>query len=188
VTAPPKDLVRLRAKACEVLARIEDEPSIAMLDHQLYVAVQDEIPKRRPTSDGTFLSSSSNIYRRAQLMAIRRLTDKLDGTDSLWGLIERIRANPAIASRAAVVAEARFRSDGEMASYTDSEFGVRYQSADETPDRLDDLQARLSAHFEDVILCIDRVVVHRDPCGRLPISRLLRSMRRSTAWLPLRTT
>lgn len=126
MTAPPGDIPKLRQNAIEAMARIEQELMIASLNRQLYEEVRSEVVRQHPTSDATFLNSYSGLYARSQMMAIRRLADTDDSTDSLWQLIQRIRSNPSIASRAAVVERVRERSGDDNAADADAEFSLRY--------------------------------------------------------------
>ena len=98
------------------------ELMIAHLNRQLYQEMRDEILKRHPIADATFLNSYAGMYWRSQAMLVRRLADATDGPDSLWNLIGRIRSNPAIASRNTLVDEVRSRSLPEIAedAYADA--------------------------------------------------------------------
>jgi|GEM_PF-4336213 len=102
------------------------------------------------------------------MMVIRRLADKDNKVESLWRLIDRIRSNPTIASRATVVDEVRERSFDDMAHDADHELSRRYDGEDLPPDPLlAELQDSLSRELEAVVKFVDRNVAHRDPRGPL---------------------
>ena len=169
MSAPSSQIPELRRQAIDRLGSIQHELMISFLNRQIYQAVRDEIVARRPTADGTFLNSYSGLYARAQVMVVRRLADDhQDKPDSLWWLIERIKRNPAIASRANLVDHVRGeRPDEEwLETYLTTEFS-RLWGPNEHPetDRLVALQHSLVGELTKVLDFADTNVAHRDPRG-----------------------
>jgi hypothetical protein len=168
MTAGPRQIPQLRAGVLERLAGIERELMIAHLNRQLYQEMRDEILKRHPIADATFLNSYAGMYWRSQAMLVRRLADATDGPDSLWNLIGRIRSNPAIASRNTLVDEVRSRSLPEIAEDAYADRSTEYGGADVPPDRLlAEMQQSLTVELQAVTTWVTRNVAHRDPRGPL---------------------
>ena len=100
-------------------------------------------------------------------MVIRRLADKDENSKSLWRLIQRIRANPSIASREIMNAEVTKRSGVDIAAFMDAQLAQMYLDAESPPDPvLEAMQEELVRDLESVITFVDRNVAHRDPRGR----------------------
>ena len=66
---------------------------------EIWQALRDEIVRVNPTADGGLLASYTQIYAESLMTTIRRITDKDPDSDSLWATWERVRRNPAFASR-----------------------------------------------------------------------------------------
>jgi hypothetical protein len=169
LTAPPGDLARLRLELLAILDEIEHEIMYAYVYKRIYTEMRDEITERRADSDATFLNSYSHLYARGQVMMIRRLADRGDDKPrSLWWVIERIRKNPAIGSRSALLEPIRQKHPDDQFFVTDADrvysqrFGEGNLPSDEP---LAELQARLLDELVKVIEFADRHVAHRDPRG-----------------------
>lgn len=169
LTASPGEVDRLRSELLETLDGIEHEVMYAYVHKQVYTALRDELLVRRPGADATFLNSYSHLYARGQVMMVRRLADRTRGKPlSLWWVIECIRRNPRIASRAALLASVGelYPDDGFFVAEADRMFSQRFGEDEVPPDEmLASLQERLRAEVETVIEFADRHVAHRDPRG-----------------------
>jgi AbiU2 len=82
------------------LAKIEQELYRGHLHQEVWTEVRDEIQRRRPDADATFLVSYSEGYVASQLVRVRRLTDTDRQSHSLASLIQRIAVNPRTITRA----------------------------------------------------------------------------------------
>lgn len=168
MTAPAADLPDLKANILASVAAINQEVTHAYLHRKVYTEVRDEIIARHPQADGTFLNSYSAVYARAQIMAIRRITDKSEKTGSLWQVIQRLRKNPKLASRSAVIEAVREQhpDDEQLLKEVDHYFTAQYGDGEVAADKiLAEMQTRLRSTVAKVIQFADRSVAHRDPCG-----------------------
>lgn len=168
MNAPAADLSNLKANILTSVAAINQEVTHAYLHRKVYTEVRDEIIARHPQADGTFINSYSALYARAQIMAIRRITDKSKETDSLWQVIQRLRNNPKLASRSAVIDAVREQhpDDEQLLRDVDHYFTTQYGDGEVVADKvLAEMQTRLRSTVAEVIQFADRSVAHRDPRG-----------------------
>jgi hypothetical protein len=175
VTAPSGEIDRLRADVVGRLDAVEREVMLGYVDKQLWTAMRSEIATRRPAADGTWFNHYSNMYAAGQAMRIRRLADdSRDRPDSLWWLIERVRRNPAIAGRQALVEHiANTYPDNEwLVESADRRFTAEHGEGDvPSGETLVAWQDRLRHQFEAVLEFADRHVAHLDPRGaRQPVT------------------
>jgi hypothetical protein len=82
------------------LAKIEQELYRDHLHQKVWTEVVDEIQRRRPGADATFLVSYSEGYVASQLVRVRRLADTDRHSYSLASLIQKIAVNPWVITRA----------------------------------------------------------------------------------------
>jgi hypothetical protein len=83
------------------IAKIEQDLYRGHLNQKVWTELREEIQRRRPRADATFLVSYSEGYVASQLIRVRRLADKNRRTHSLASLIQKIAAtNPRVITRA----------------------------------------------------------------------------------------
>jgi hypothetical protein len=82
------------------LAKIEQELYRDHLHQKVWTEVVDEIQRRRPGADATFLVSYSEGYVASHLVRVRRLADTDRHSYSLASLIQKIAVNPWVITRA----------------------------------------------------------------------------------------
>ena len=99
MTAPPSDHGRILDGWRGRLEVIRNEVITAHFHQAVWTAFRDEVQKRRPAADGTFLVSYTQLYVQSQLALVRRLVDPAKSTGSLAGLLTSIVANPEVMTR-----------------------------------------------------------------------------------------
>jgi hypothetical protein len=185
MTAPKAEHDRIFQHWREQLVKIERELFHGFLYQVVWSELRDEIQRRHPEADGTFLVSYSSGYVAGQMLLVRRLTDKAPSSDSLVSLINRILRQPDIVTRtryaeqwAANVEAPMERWTGELAwdeSFTDpmerwtAELAWDESFADpHDPERLNvtlleqDLD-RLETELEHIVTWATKTIAHLDP-------------------------
>lgn len=104
MTAPRKDRDQIRTRWIERLGRVDSHVTQMYVHRNIWEALGSEIVSENPSTDGQFLDSYTQLYAESVMVAIRRLADSDQETDSLWSLWEAIRRNPEVATRSDYVA------------------------------------------------------------------------------------
>jgi hypothetical protein len=150
------------------LAKVRQQLTRAFLYQQVWTGMRDEIVRRHPQADGTFLVCMSEWYIQSQLMLVRRLADRMSQPDSLTNLILRIKRRPDVLTRS------RFGDDWARTSEDPSELAHglavwedRYaDTADPdhlNPRMLDEDLARLKAELKVLTNWATKTIAHLDP-------------------------
>lgn len=175
MTAPPGDIPTIRANCIERMDVITKELTRCFYHQQIWTQVRDAVVERFPTADSSFINTFSQTYGNSQVMAIRRLVDQEEQTQSLWQLYEKVRRNPTVLSRAANVL-ASAEHFGEPGTW---QHAAGAERADESfthllgtgpyadPVMIAEYQRLMTEAAADVKAFVDQRVAHLDPAGRL---------------------
>jgi hypothetical protein len=116
MTAPKREHERIVQRWREQLAKIERELFRGFLHQAVWTELRDEIQRRHPDADATFLVSYSSGYVAGQMLLVRRLVDGDRKSDSLASLIQRIQGNANVVTRTCCVEQWVAKSKGPAAS------------------------------------------------------------------------
>jgi hypothetical protein len=167
VTAPRAQHDRLVRGWREHLAKIERQLFHGFLHQAVWTELRDEIQKRRPDADQTFLVSYSVGYGAAQMLLVRRLTDLDPNTDSLASLIQKIQRNPNVLTRTRYAEEWAAKVDEPLEHLTGESTWDSTFADPSCRERLNLtlLQADLDrlADLEHIVTWATKVVAHLDP-------------------------
>lgn len=168
MTAPPAEKAAARANWAARLGRVDSHLTQAYVHREIWQAVRDEIVRVNPSADGGFLASYTQVYAEALMTTIRRIADKDPSTDSLWATWEKVRRNPAFATRQEYIdlAVAHFGPDEaeSVARQSDRHFTESFGVGDHVDTlRIAEYQQRLRDDADIVNRFVDRRIAHLDP-------------------------
>jgi hypothetical protein len=134
----------------------------------MWQALRDEIVRVNPTADGGFLASYTQIYAESLMTTNRRIADKDPDSDSLWATWERVRRNPAFASRQEyidlAVAHVGPEDHDAAREQSDLHFTKSFGVGDHVdPALIAKYQQRLRDDAATVSNFVDRRIAHLDP-------------------------
>ena len=168
MTAPASEVPTLRENLRSMLDQIETELNHAYLHNRLFVESREEFTRKYPEGDHTFLNHYARLYADRQIIAVRRMVDEDDRTNSLWWVIEKLRRNPKIGDRSDLLADHRRRRPydssltKEWNDFYDTSFGTQsIPSATTLQNLLVDLVGPSSVIYK-VKEYADQRVAHRD--------------------------
>jgi hypothetical protein len=168
MTAPPTERAAARAKWAARLERVDSHLTQAYVHREIWQALRDEIVRVNPTADGGFLGSYTQLYAESLMTTIRRIADKDPDSDSLWATWERVRRNPAFASRQEyidlAVAHVGPEDHDAAREQSDLHFTKSFGVGDHVdPALIAKYQQRLRDDAATVSNFVDRRIAHLDP-------------------------
>ena len=168
MTAPPSERAAARAKWAARLERVDSHLTQAYVHREIWQALRDEIVRVNPTADGGFLGSYTQIYAESLMTTIRRIADKDPDSDSLWATWERVRRNPAFATRQEyidlAVAYVGPEDHDAVREQSDLHFTESFGVGNHVdPARIAEYQQRLRDDAATVGNFVDRRIAHLDP-------------------------
>ena len=168
MTAPPSERAAARAKWAARLERVDSHVTQAYVHREIWQALRDEIVRVNPSADGGFLGSYTQIYAESLMTTIRRIADKDPDSDSLWATWERVRRNPAFATRQEyidlAVAYVGPEDHDAVREQSDLHFTESFGVGDHVdPARIAEYQQRLRDDAATVGNFVDRRIAHLDP-------------------------
>ena len=165
VSAPEREHDTLFEEWVRLLESIDHQITMSMLHRQIWFDIRQAVIDLHGNKDGTFINSYGAVYWDSQVMVVRRLADThRDKPDSLWWLMERVRTNPAVMSRARYIETSV--SHDENPGRADAQFTSRYGTGSFVdPAFLKDLQRQLESEASAVNRHADQWIAHRDPRG-----------------------
>jgi hypothetical protein len=167
VTAPPKDRDRIRAGWSGRLRQVDSHVTQMYVHRHIWEAVRDEIVRVNPATDGQFIESYTRLYAETVMMAIRRLADEDNSTDSLWSLWDAVRRNPESATRAdyiaLAVAEVEAVDGDSVREQCDRHFTEAFGVGEHVdPDQIAKYQEALRDDSQRVTAFVDKRIAHLD--------------------------
>jgi AbiU2 len=175
MTAPKADRDALFASWRERLTKIQQQLYLGFLQQKLWTEMREEIPRRRPTADATFLVSYAQLYVAGQMLLVRRLADDDESTHSLASLIQAIKKNPDVMTRTRYADRWAQHPDLGVADAGREEW-LRAFADPADPERInrqlleDDLD-RLATELEHLVAWANKTIAHLDPIAptRVPL-------------------
>jgi hypothetical protein len=166
MTAPKREHERIVQRWREQLAKIERELFRGFLHQAVWTELRDEIQRRHPDADATFLVSYSSGYVAGQMLLVRRLVDGDRKSDSLASLIQRIQGNANVVTRTCCVEQwvAKSKDQRHLAELAwDRAFADPQDPERLNPALLQRDLDRLASELEHIVTWATKTIAHLDP-------------------------